>query len=89
MCYAGYRLVRTLFNQFNCTACHQFYGLGGYMGPDLTNVTADQGAAFAKALIMHGSARMPALGVSPAELASEVREVPPARIDFAQTQYNH
>ncbi len=22
----------------NCTACHQFYGLGGYLGPDLTNV---------------------------------------------------
>jgi nitric oxide reductase subunit C len=58
---------RTLFNQFNCTACHQFYGLGGYMGPDLTNVTSEKGAAFAKALIMHGSATMPALGVSDAQ----------------------
>ena len=55
---------RELFNQFNCTACHQFYGLGGYMGPDLTNVTTEKGADFAKALIMHGSATMPALGVS-------------------------
>jgi nitric oxide reductase subunit C len=58
---------RTLFNQFNCTACHQFYGLGGYMGPDLTNVTSEKGTAFAKALIIHGSATMPALGVSDAQ----------------------
>jgi nitric oxide reductase subunit C len=55
---------RALFNQFNCTACHQFYGLGGYMGPDLTNVTLNKSPAFAKALIMHGSATMPALGVN-------------------------
>jgi nitric oxide reductase subunit C len=25
----------------NCTACHQFYGLGGYLGPDLTNIVSD------------------------------------------------
>lgn len=25
----------------NCVSCHQFYGLGGYLGPDLTNVTSD------------------------------------------------
>ena len=55
---------RTLFSQFNCTACHQFYGLGGYMGPDLTNVTSNNGPAYAKALIMRGSATMPDLGVT-------------------------
>lgn len=56
-----------LYRDFNCTACHQFYGLGGYMGPDLTNVTfaEGKGPAFAKGVILHGSARMPALGVSP------------------------
>ena len=27
-----------IYQQSNCMACHQFYGLGGYMGPDLTNV---------------------------------------------------
>jgi nitric oxide reductase subunit C len=55
-----------LYREFNCTACHQFYGLGGYMGPDLTNVisTEGKGSVYAKAFILHGSGRMPALGVS-------------------------
>ncbi|MHA1544136.1 MAG: c-type cytochrome, partial [Alphaproteobacteria bacterium] len=32
-----------LFQKKNCIACHQFYGLGGYMGPDLTNVISEDG----------------------------------------------
>ncbi|MCB0769583.1 MAG: cytochrome c [Flavobacteriales bacterium] len=55
-----------LYRKFNCTACHQFYGLGGYMGPDLTNVTTVQGKGpeYARAFILHGSGRMPMLGAS-------------------------
>ncbi|MFT3884669.1 MAG: cytochrome c [Flavobacteriales bacterium] len=55
-----------LYREFNCTACHQFYGLGGYMGPDLTNVvsTPGKGPAFAKGIILHGTQRMPMLGLS-------------------------
>ncbi|MBL7965137.1 MAG: cytochrome c [Flavobacteriales bacterium] len=62
---AAYR-GRALYQAFNCTACHQLYGLGGYMGPDLTNVTSDpdKGRAFAKGLILHGTTRMPALGLT-------------------------
>jgi len=56
-----------LYRDFNCTACHQFYGSGGYMGPDLTNVTieADKGAAYARGIILSGTQRMPALGLTP------------------------
>jgi nitric oxide reductase subunit C len=58
-----------LYRAYNCTACHQFYGLGGYMGPDLTNVTTQpgKGPGFARAIILHGTQRMPRLGVTEAE----------------------
>lgn len=29
-----------LWQKNNCTSCHQLYGLGGYLGPDLTNLTS-------------------------------------------------
>lgn len=29
---------RLVFQKYNCQDCHQLYGLGGYLGPDLTNV---------------------------------------------------
>lgn len=57
------------YREFNCTACHQFYGLGGYMGPDLTNVVSapGKGEDFARGIILHGTQRMPALGVTAAQ----------------------
>ena len=27
----------------NCNSCHQLYGLGGYLGPDLTNIYSTKG----------------------------------------------
>ncbi len=30
-----------LYQENNCTACHQLYGLGGYLGPDLTNAVSN------------------------------------------------
>lgn len=29
---------RIVWQKYNCHVCHQLYGLGGYLGPDLTNV---------------------------------------------------
>lgn len=29
---------RLIWQKYNCQSCHQLYGLGGYLGPDLTNV---------------------------------------------------
>jgi len=57
-----------LFQQHNCIACHQFYGLGGYMGPDLTNVISNRGAAYASAFLMTGTPRMPDFGLDKTEV---------------------
>ncbi len=57
-----------LYQDNNCVACHQFYGLGGYMGPDLTNVISNRGEPYARAFITAGSVRMPNFGLSTAEI---------------------
>lgn len=59
-----------VFQDYNCVACHQFYGLGGYMGPDLTNVMSNRGEAYARAFITAGTARMPMLGLAEKEISS-------------------
>lgn len=66
------RRGQQVFQEYNCIACHQFYGLGGYMGPDLTNVISNRGPAYAGAFISAGTASMPNLGLSAAEVADVV-----------------
>jgi nitric oxide reductase subunit C len=53
-----------VFQDNNCVACHQFYGLGGYMGPDLTNVIGNRGEAYSRAFITGGTQRMPSFDLS-------------------------
>jgi nitric oxide reductase subunit C len=50
-----------LWQQNNCTACHQLYGLGGYLGPDLTNVISNptKGADYVEAFLNSGVKSMP------------------------------
>ena len=50
-----------IWQEKNCQSCHQLYGLGGYMGPDITNIMSDstKGEAFARAFISNGSPKMP------------------------------
>ncbi len=54
----------------NCQACHQIYGLGGYMGPDLTNIISDKnkGAGYAAVFIKNGTSRMPQFNLSDKEV---------------------
>jgi len=58
-----------LYQENNCTACHQFYGLGGYLGPDLTNVISEEnkGPAFVKAFLNSGIKAMPKFDFSEEE----------------------
>ena len=50
---------KTVWQQYNCIACHQVYGLGGYLGPDLTNVFSQKGPDYIKAFLKNGTAVMP------------------------------
>lgn len=52
---------KLLFQQYNCTSCHQLYGLGGYLGPELTTAYSDKyrGEAYMKAFLKNGGIRMP------------------------------
>jgi len=59
-----------LFQRNNCTACHQIYGLGGYMGPDLTNVISRRGRAYASAFLAAGTQRMPNFHFKQAEISA-------------------
>ena len=58
----------------NCQSCHQIYGLGGYLGPDLTNVTADtnKNEAYFRTFIKYGTGRMPNFHLNDSEINNVV-----------------
>jgi nitric oxide reductase subunit C len=52
----------------NCQACHQLYGFGGFLGPDLTNqVSEDRSNDEFRSVLSEGSPPMPAFGFSDVE----------------------
>jgi len=55
-----------LWQSNNCWSCHQVYGLGGYLGPDLTNVYSAQykGENYIKAFLNSGLKQMPKFNFS-------------------------
>ena len=73
-CTTAAKEGKLLFQKYNCTACHQLYGLGGYMGADLTNVisTEGKGPLYAKAFLQGGTQRMPNFNLTESEMASLV-----------------
>lgn len=57
-----------VWRKYNCQACHQIHGFGGFLGPDLTNrVTHDTPDDAFDYLLMKGVGRMPALWLEPEE----------------------
>ena len=59
---------KTLWQRYNCTACHQVYGLGGFLGPDLTNVYARRNEAHIRAMLRSGTNTMPVYPLSDTEI---------------------
>lgn len=54
-----------VWQKYNCQSCHQLYGLGGYLGPDLTNIisTPYKGEIIVRALIKSGIKQMPSFDI--------------------------
>lgn len=50
---------KDIWQEKNCNACHQIYGLGGFLGSDLTNVYSLKSPEYIKAFIISGTAVMP------------------------------
>jgi len=52
---------KMLWQKHNCQSCHQLYGLGGYLGPDLTNCFSapHKGPAYMDAVLQYGNGIMP------------------------------
>lgn len=58
-----------LWQNNNCWSCHQIYGLGGYLGPDLTNIYSkkNKGPHYVKAFLNSGVKSMPKFNFSESE----------------------
>ncbi len=63
---------RTTWQRRNCAACHQIYGLGGFMGPDLTNEIRTRGRPHVQNVLRNGWQNMPALNLSDDEIGGLV-----------------
>jgi nitric oxide reductase subunit C len=60
---------KLVWQKYNCQSCHQLYGLGGYLGPDLSHVYArfkGKGSVL-DALLASGNQRMPVYRLNASE----------------------
>lgn len=60
---------RALWHENACQVCHQIYGQGGFLGPDLTNAASRLDDSRLKSLLTVGSGQMPAYRFSPEEIS--------------------
>ena len=55
---------RAVYLRSNCAACHQIFGFGGFLGPDLTNAAQRVPRARLDELLTKGSLQMPAFSLA-------------------------
>lgn len=65
---------KLVYQKYNCTACHQIFGLGGYLGPELTTTMSQEGKGeiLANAFLSGGTARMPNLHMQQQEISDVI-----------------
>ena len=63
---------RDIWQKYNCQSCHQLYGLGGYLGPELTNTASIKGAKYMSTIIKYGTGRMPNFHLTDSEVENLV-----------------
>ena len=51
----------------NCQSCHQIYGFGGFLGPDLTNASQRLTVARLDLMLTVGAGRMPSFQLPPSD----------------------
>lgn len=56
-----------LWQERTCISCHALYGLGGHLGPDLTNAVTRLGEDGARFILHNGAGRMPPQPLTPEE----------------------
>ncbi len=63
---------KLVWQKYNCQSCHQLFGLGGYLGPDLTNTYAEEGKGpvFIKAMVEVGTKQMPSFKMDETEMTA-------------------
>ena len=59
---------KKVWQENNCIACHQIYQLGGYLGPDLTNIYSQKGPEYIKAFVKNGTQVMPVFNLTEQEM---------------------
>ncbi len=61
---------RNLWLKNNCQSCHQIYGFGGFLGPDLTNAVQHLAAERLLSILKEGQSPMPAFHFSDPQIKS-------------------
>lgn len=78
---------RDVWLERNCQACHQFYGFGGFLGPDLTNAADRLTRARLDEVLSVGSRQMPPFHLSADEITAieaYLREIDATGVGQAQ-----
>lgn len=58
---------KMVWQNYNCSSCHQIFGLGGYLGPDLTDEYTLRSEAIINSFLISGTSIMPNFHLSEQE----------------------